>query len=682
MELSFANAIAWMEQVFVIASLAWLLPILFRIRHPRTQLLYCHMVLALCLVLPLVEPWQHPVIHRAAASAALTHPRPWTPIVRWILAAGFMARLAWLLVGLWRIRRYRIGAMPLYPIPESVRAASSVTQADALFCISPHVTGPVMLGWLAPVVLLPESFLSLDDEAQCGVVCHELLHVRRHDWLVTLLEELLAALFWFHPAIWPLLAQTRLSREELVDSEVVHMTGSRDSYIDALLTIARGQSVSDLAPEPAPLFLRRRNLTRRMDSLLRDVVVSRFRLLSTYGSIATMLVLAAWFVIGSLPLIGQAEVITDAVPIATSVPAASRPAPPPQLLAEASQPVGSTPELPRIPSSVREVRGPSVPVPPDVQELAVGSIQPAVSPADRAAAFGLLERAAQNSKMHIQTMFPYELRVSFTAGGDVQYTGAGELTESWQSGQSWRWTANLGGYSIVRIGAQGQTADAQPVSMIPMRIQMMRDAIFWAARTPGANFMVRTALAQLNGRPVTCLLTSNMRPTVGSARLWEEEEHCIDNASGLLRIYSVAPGTYAIYGYDGNQQFHGRAVPDRITTYIDGTIALDAQISLVDLGAVDADLFTITPEMRAAGPAIGLITAQRFPLDVGDVSATARPVIVHATIDPGGNVIEEELSAASEPQLAQSALDLVKKTNFGFSAADQRDAYINVRFGN
>ena len=57
-------------------------------------------------------------------------------------------------------------------------------------------------------------------------------------------------------------------------------------------------------------------------------------------------------------------------------------------------------------------------------------------------------------------------------------------------------------------------------------------------------------------------------------------------------------------------------------------------------------------------------------------------MIVHATIDPGGNVIEEELSAASEPQLAQSALDLVKKTNFGFSAADQRDAYINVRFGN
>ncbi len=275
MEANLSNLITWMEQVFVVATLGWLLPVLFRIRHPRTQLIYCHVVLALCLILPLAEPWQHPVIHRAAISpveAARAIPGlPWTRLVLCALAAGGAARLIWLLAGLWRIRRYRIGAMPLYPVPESVRAASAVTQTDALFCISPHVTGPVMLGWLAPVVLLPESFLALNDEAQCGIVCHELLHVRRHDWLVTLLEELAAALFWFNPAIWPLMGQTRLAREELVDSEVVRLTASRDPYIDALLAIARGQSVSDLAPAPAPLFLRRRHLTRRMDSLLKEI---------------------------------------------------------------------------------------------------------------------------------------------------------------------------------------------------------------------------------------------------------------------------------------------------------------------------------------------------------------------------------------------------------------------------
>lgn len=675
MELNLANAIAWMEQVLVIATLGWLLPMVFRIRHPRTQLVYCHAVLALCLILPFAEPWQHPVIHAAATKSAVAATVPWTTILLWILATGFMARLGWLLVGLWRIRRYRIGAMPLYPIPESVRAASAVTQVDALVCISPNVTGPVMLGWLAPVVLLPDSFLSLGDEAQCGIVCHELLHVRRHDWLVTLCEELVAALFWFHPAIWPLLAQTRLSREELVDAEVVQMTGARDSYIDALLTIARGQSVSDLAPAAAPLFLRRHNLTRRMDSLLREAAVSRGRLLSAYGSITAMLVLATWIAVGSLPLVGHAQVVTDPAPKVTSVAAAGTPD-------SRRQPVASVPELPLISLPAREVRGPSVPVPPDFRELAAGSIRPAVSPADRAAAFGLLERASQNSKMHIRTMFPYDLRVSFTAGGSVQYTGAGELTESWASGQSWRWTASLSGYSIVRIGSQGQTADAQPVSMIPMRIQMLREAIFWAAQTPGPNAMVRTAAAQWNGGPVTCLLTSFMPPMPSATRLWEEEEHCIDNASGLLQVYSIAPGTYMLYGYTGNRQFHGRAVPDRITVYIGGAMALDAQVSLIDLVPVDANLLTITPEMRGNGPVISLLGGQRFAVDVGDVSATSRPVIVHATIDGNGNVMEEELSEVSAPELAQSALDLVKARNFGFSGTAQRDAYINVRFGN
>ncbi len=69
-----------------------------------------------------------------------------------------------------------------------MRAAAAITQADALFCVSEEATGPVMLGWLAPVVLLPVSFLDMDEEAQCGIACHELLHVRRGDWLVTLIE--------------------------------------------------------------------------------------------------------------------------------------------------------------------------------------------------------------------------------------------------------------------------------------------------------------------------------------------------------------------------------------------------------------------------------------------------------------------------------------------------------------
>jgi hypothetical protein len=51
------NVLAWTIQVLVIGSIGALLPMLFRIRAPRSHLLYCHMLLVVCLVLPLIQPW-------------------------------------------------------------------------------------------------------------------------------------------------------------------------------------------------------------------------------------------------------------------------------------------------------------------------------------------------------------------------------------------------------------------------------------------------------------------------------------------------------------------------------------------------------------------------------------------------------------------------------------------------
>jgi hypothetical protein len=191
-----------------------------------------------------------------------------------------------------------------------------------------------MLGWLAPVVILPESFLALGEEAQCAVACHELLHARRHDWLINLFEELVGALLWFNPAIWMLLAQTRLAREQLVDTEVVHLTAAREPYIDALLAMARARQVLDLAP--APLFLRRRHLTQRIHLLLKEVSVSKLRLVFAYCSVTAILAFAGWFALISFPLTKAA-----AAPL-TKIPAAAQ--------MQASAPSLSNPPAPARPS--------------------------------------------------------------------------------------------------------------------------------------------------------------------------------------------------------------------------------------------------------------------------------------------------------------------------------------------
>jgi TonB family protein len=319
-EIILNNLQSWATQVFVIGSIGALLPLVFRVCHPRSQLAYCHLLLAVCLVLPVIQPWQHPIVFGSSAESntaavvvttvttatSIDEAIPWRQIIGWILLAGFLARLCWTAVGLWIIHRHKGMSTPFYRVPSSIKQACLRTQADALFCVSQSGIGPVTFGFFRPVVLLPASFVSLDAEAQCGIACHELLHVRRRDWLTTVIEEVIAALFWFHPAFWWLVAQARLAREQLVDAEVVSLMSAREPYINALLVMAGARPVLDVAP--APSFLRKRHLFQRMQLLVMEVSMSRFRIVSSYSAIVVILALAGWMVFVSFPLIGWAEV--------------------------------------------------------------------------------------------------------------------------------------------------------------------------------------------------------------------------------------------------------------------------------------------------------------------------------------------------------------------------------------
>ena len=222
------------------------------------------------------------------------------------LAAGAALRALWLLVGLARLSRYRASATPLYPLPEAIEAARLRTGAEAVVCVSGDVEGPVTFGRLYPVILLPPAILGQPFDTQFAIASHEFLHVRRHDWLLTVCEELAGAVLWFHPAVWWLLAQIRLSREQVVDRQVVALTSARDPYVTALLSMAGAKLRLDLAP--APLFLRKRHLAQRIRSLLKEVSMSKQRLISSYVSIAAMLVLAVCFAVVLFPLNGAAQV--------------------------------------------------------------------------------------------------------------------------------------------------------------------------------------------------------------------------------------------------------------------------------------------------------------------------------------------------------------------------------------
>ena len=171
--------------------------------------------------------------------------------------------------------------------------------------LSADLPGPVTFGVNNPIVLLPREFLDMAPAAQEAVACHELVHVRRRDWAFTMAEECVRAVFWFHPAIWWLLGEIQLNREQAVDREVIAVTAAREQYVEALLAVAQGGLRPDLAP--APLFLKKSHLSQRVSAILKEVSMSRRRLLSSLAAIGGALILTARFAVVYFPISAPAQ---------------------------------------------------------------------------------------------------------------------------------------------------------------------------------------------------------------------------------------------------------------------------------------------------------------------------------------------------------------------------------------
>jgi beta-lactamase regulating signal transducer with metallopeptidase domain len=109
--------------------------------------------------------------------------------------------------------------------------------------IGERVTGPVVFGWLRPVVLLPVSAVSgLTEEQLLAVLAHELAHVRRHDFLVNALQRGVESLLFYHPAVWWLSGRIRTEREHCCDDLAVSVCGDRFGYAKALIELERMRS--------------------------------------------------------------------------------------------------------------------------------------------------------------------------------------------------------------------------------------------------------------------------------------------------------------------------------------------------------------------------------------------------------------------------------------------------------
>jgi beta-lactamase regulating signal transducer with metallopeptidase domain len=90
---------------------------------------------------------------------------------------------------------------------------------------------PTVVGWWRPIILLPASALTGLSVWQLeAVLAHELAHIRRHDYLVNLLQALVETALFYHPAVWWLSALIREEREHCADDVAVESCGDARLY--------------------------------------------------------------------------------------------------------------------------------------------------------------------------------------------------------------------------------------------------------------------------------------------------------------------------------------------------------------------------------------------------------------------------------------------------------------------
>jgi beta-lactamase regulating signal transducer with metallopeptidase domain len=163
-------------------------------------------------------------------------------VQRWIVALWgvlVLYRLLHFSRGVYRVHRLRKDASVLSPA--EVGLASQIIEAKHRVALlaSTAIDDPVTVGVLHPVILLPSKVLpDLGEQDLSAVLAHEYGHIRRRDFLVHILCELISLPVAWHPGIRYLMSKISQTRELACDDYAVVLLGKRRLYARTLLRLA------------------------------------------------------------------------------------------------------------------------------------------------------------------------------------------------------------------------------------------------------------------------------------------------------------------------------------------------------------------------------------------------------------------------------------------------------------
>ena len=305
---SLLNIGAYSVQLGVLVTAAIIVTLVARVCAPRLSLYFWQAVLLTAVLLPLLQPRADvpatsgatPILESAGASiAAFTPDGVELPtLFFYIVAAGIFLRLVWLAAGFLRLRRIVANTAAADALQPLAHQLGDSIGANAGILLSDEVQTPATIGVRRPLILLPRRILEMPLPVQRAVIAHELVHVKRRDWLHTLFEEFWCALLWFHPAARLLASRLSLAREMVVDEATLLLTRDRRAYAEALLAFSNSQP--DLPGVTA--LIGRRQLSQRISLIAGEEIMSRRRLLVSFAFALSVCVTATTSAVSLVPM--------------------------------------------------------------------------------------------------------------------------------------------------------------------------------------------------------------------------------------------------------------------------------------------------------------------------------------------------------------------------------------------
>ena len=225
----------------------------------------------------------------------------WTAIALFAWVAGAMVLLLKMAIVLNKLALVRRSAIPVTD-PEWTALAEALpdvlgVRRPVVLLQHEEVHVPMTYGVRRPVILLPIQVDGWSADQKRITLMHELLHVRRLDYVVHIMALAARALHWFNPLAWLAAKKLVVERERACDDGVLALGVASTSYADHLLDMARFVLSGNEASTAALAMARPSELRSRVVAILNPGLsrhgLTPFRALSLTASALVVVLLVA-----------------------------------------------------------------------------------------------------------------------------------------------------------------------------------------------------------------------------------------------------------------------------------------------------------------------------------------------------------------------------------------------------